>query len=265
MKNNTSLQKTIIPVLFAASFLITPVTGSAVEFAGTLDGMSITDVDGTNIPPVASFTYTVTGNDVAFDASGSVDSDGSIVGYKWDFGDTLSGEGVTTTHTYKKEMIVPVTLTIFDNLHALTLSRQMVSTVTNILPMTIDNTPPDFSSTGTWGTSSHLAGFIGDNYFFSESGTGENLATWSTQINISSTYVISASWTTSPSRATNATYIIKSNGSIIDTVILDQTHTEGQYNELGQYLLQTGVLEIILSNDSNGYVIADAILIENVK
>lgn len=43
--------------------------------------------------PTASFTSTVTDLSVAFYASGSTDSDGSIASYSWNFGDGSTGTG----------------------------------------------------------------------------------------------------------------------------------------------------------------------------
>ncbi|WP_433331246.1 PKD domain-containing protein [Spirillospora sp. CA-294931] len=51
----------------------------------------------------------------SFDASGSSDPDGSIASYKWSFGDSTSGDGRTTDHTYGAAGSYKVTLTVTDN------------------------------------------------------------------------------------------------------------------------------------------------------
>jgi parallel beta-helix repeat protein len=55
---------------------------------------------------------------ITFDASESYDNDGTIIKYKWDFGDGNTKEGKTVTHTYTEENQYIVTLTITDNLGA---------------------------------------------------------------------------------------------------------------------------------------------------
>jgi len=69
-------------------------------------------------PPVASFTESVstvpTGTIISFDASGST-SGGTITSYSWDFGDSSSGTGVTTNHSYAVAGNYTVTLTITDS------------------------------------------------------------------------------------------------------------------------------------------------------
>ncbi len=52
---------------------------------------------------------------VAFDASASVDTDGTIESYMWDFGDGTTATGVTTTHTYTAAGTFTARLTITDN------------------------------------------------------------------------------------------------------------------------------------------------------
>lgn len=57
-----------------------------------------------NAPPEASFTWTPSvpneGDDIMFDASGSVDPDVDIADYHWDFGDGNTASGVNVTHNY---------------------------------------------------------------------------------------------------------------------------------------------------------------------
>lgn len=67
-----------------------------------------------NQPPVADFTATPNNLTAAFDASSSVD-DGSIVSYAWDFGDSTTGSGLTTSHGYAAAGTYSVTLLVTDN------------------------------------------------------------------------------------------------------------------------------------------------------
>jgi thermitase len=68
-----------------------------------------------NSSPVAAFTYSCTGPECSFDASGSYDPDGSIVGYTWDYGDGSSSSGMTGNHSYANDGAYTVTLTVTDN------------------------------------------------------------------------------------------------------------------------------------------------------
>jgi len=54
-------------------------------------------------PPIAKVVATasgVEGTPISFDASASLDPNGSVVSYAWDFGDGNTGSGVTPSHTY---------------------------------------------------------------------------------------------------------------------------------------------------------------------
>ena len=73
-----------------------------------------------NQPPVADPNGPYTGTEgvpVSFDGTGSVDPDGTIVAYDWDFGDgtVLLNAGPTPTHTYATAGLYNVTLTVTDD------------------------------------------------------------------------------------------------------------------------------------------------------
>ena len=69
--------------------------------------------------PTASFTTDVTQGGaplaVSFDASGSVDPDGSIATYAWAFGDGGTGSGAQVTHTYSTGGEFTAVLTVTDD------------------------------------------------------------------------------------------------------------------------------------------------------
>lgn len=67
-------------------------------------------------PIVYKFTYlTKEHNTAYFDASKSRDPDGSIVEYKWNFGDGTIGGGISTQHRYTREGTYYVSLIVRDN------------------------------------------------------------------------------------------------------------------------------------------------------
>ena len=107
---------------------------------------SVTVTATANQPPVADFTFTCTDLNCNFDGSGSIDLDGSIVSYAWDFGDNSTGTGMTTNHIYAADGSYTVTLTVTDDAGAVASVSQTVSVtaaVTNQYPVA------DFSFTCT--------------------------------------------------------------------------------------------------------------------
>lgn len=95
-----------------------------------------------NQPPTASFSAQCTGLTCTFDASASADTDGSVVGYAWDFGDASNGSGATPSHTYTQGGTYSVTLTVTDDDGA---SSAISHPVTPVAPPV--NQPPDASFT----------------------------------------------------------------------------------------------------------------------
>ncbi len=68
-------------------------------------------------PDGAGYVAT-TGFPLDFDGSGSIDFDGTIVSYQWDFGDGSMGTGVSPSHTYTAAGGYTATLTVTDDLGA---------------------------------------------------------------------------------------------------------------------------------------------------
>lgn len=78
--------------------------------------VTVTDPPAGNVPPIASFTTSVDGLDVAVDGSGSSDDDGTIASYSWNWGDgSTPGTGGTAAHTYAAAGTYTVTLTVTDD------------------------------------------------------------------------------------------------------------------------------------------------------
>jgi PKD repeat protein len=89
-------------------------------------------------PPTPSFTFSCDGLSCNFDASASSDSDGTIEGYSWDFGDgtTFGSLTSTVTHTYQAAGTYSVRLEVLDNNGAFS---DLVQGVTVVAP---PNAPP---------------------------------------------------------------------------------------------------------------------------
>jgi alpha-tubulin suppressor-like RCC1 family protein len=112
--------------------LVPGATGAVLAGGGGAEYSVVLVTSGPPPPrdPVAAFTATCVVTSCSFDASGSNDPDGSVVGYAWDFGDgTTSTETTASTpHTYQAQGTYTVTLTVTDDSGATdAVSRQVVA------------------------------------------------------------------------------------------------------------------------------------------
>ena len=90
-----------------------------------------------NQSPIPSFTALPnSGNPplmVSFDASASSDPDGTIAQYNWTFGDSQTGSGIATSHSYSSVGIYTVTLTLTDNNGATATATQTITVAKPII------------------------------------------------------------------------------------------------------------------------------------
>jgi DNA/RNA endonuclease G (NUC1) len=88
-------------------------------------------------PPLAAVSGTTElteGGSASFDASGSLDPNGSIVSYHWDFGDGSTGEGASLAHVFAQDGVFVVTVTTTDD-DGLTDTASLTVTVGNVAPV----------------------------------------------------------------------------------------------------------------------------------
>lgn len=130
----------------------------------------------------------------------------------------------------------------------------------------VDNGYTAFFTTGEWRTSTASAGYEGEDYALSNSGNGDNVATWN--LNIIKTLDIYAKWTSHSNRGSNVKYVIHhlddDDNLVTDTVIVDQRENGGEWFKLGRYRMSALTGRVTMSDDANGYVIADAILFREI-
>jgi peptidoglycan/xylan/chitin deacetylase (PgdA/CDA1 family) len=176
-----------------------------------------------------------------------VESAGYLLGFS-----TISGPNTRATPRYELRRIG---LTSQESIETFKQAIDYVPPGTII----VDNRDDGFTTGGLWGTSTSVTGYYGPDYFYCAAGAGTTTATWGFTVSRDGTYDLAARWTASTNRTSNAPFTIQTPATL-DTVWMDQRTNGGQWNLLGRYyLLQGDHVNITLSNNADGYVIADAI------
>jgi hypothetical protein len=113
-----------------------------------------------------------------------------------------------------------------------------------------------------WGTSP--SGAYNGDYRWHAAGDGSCTATWIPDLPAVGSYNVYAWWKAETNRATNAKYKIYYDGSS-QTIEVNQEINGDRWNYLGTYPFAAGTSGyVVLSDDANEYVIADAIKFEPV-
>jgi PKD repeat protein len=115
-------------------------------------GLTVTPVGGGNSAPTAAFTSAGNGLTASFNASTSKDTDGTLAGYAWDFGDGTTGQGATVSHTYAAAGTYTVRLTVTDDEGATAFVERPVTATAPAAAVVLAADEFDRSVTGGLGT-----------------------------------------------------------------------------------------------------------------
>ncbi len=181
----------------------------------TFDRFTVSPLGATpppvNQPPTAAIgTPAITNLSVGLSGTGSTDSDGTVTGYAWDYGDTTTGTGATTSHTYAAAGTYTVKLTVTDDdgaTDAATRSVTVTAAPANQPPTavigapTIANLTVGLSGTGSTDPDGTITGYAWD-YGDTTTGTG---ATTSHTYAAAGTYTVKLTVTDDDGAADTAT------------------------------------------------------------
>ncbi|WP_129666186.1 exo-alpha-sialidase [Phytoactinopolyspora endophytica] len=133
-----------------------------------------------------------------------------------------------------------------------------------------DESVDAFERSGTWGRATGQEGhpYYGVSYRSAPAGSGDRIASWRPDVPVTGTYNVLAWYVSHPNRASDAAYTVHhADGST--TVEVDQRGQArsltdpgrpGVWVDLGSFPFEAGTAATVeLSNDADGYVIADAI------
>lgn len=144
-----------------------------------------------------------------------------------------------------------------------------VSATATALGGAVDDGNTGFSATAGW-TVSNGAG-NGADHRYAAAGTGTRTATWAFSNLIPGEYRVSASWRAGGSRASNAPYTISDLTGTLGTAAVNQRLAPADrtiggvlYGDLGTFSVTGNRLSVRLTNNADGFVVADAVRIERI-
>jgi N-acetylmuramoyl-L-alanine amidase len=112
----------------------------------------------------------------------------------------------------------------------------------------VDNTDSGYAEVGTWADSTN-PGYYGTNSRYSDTGVGDDTATWSPTLDQEGSYDVYAWWVEGTNRAANAVYRVNHSGGYTN-IQVDQTANGGQWNLLGNYNFSSGTSGNVVLTDN---------------
>ncbi|MFK4041822.1 exo-alpha-sialidase [Nonomuraea wenchangensis] len=122
-----------------------------------------------------------------------------------------------------------------------------------------DNSATGFEMvSGSWNPATGVSGYYGQDYRTAPAGTGASKVRWRPDVPASGVYQVAVWYTADGNRASNAPYVVNHAGGST-TIRIDQRTRGSQWVSLGYFLFAVGTGTVELSDDADGYVIADAV------
>ena len=136
----------------------------------------------------------------------------------------------------------------------------VIADAVNFAPAMLDSEDSsDVSITGSWTKSTYTSGYKGDDYRHDgDSRKGDRSVQYSPEIPAAGEYTVSIWYTDGNNRATNTKVDVAGKHSTY-TETVDQTQNGGQWVTLGTYALDSTATVTIRNDDTDGYVVADAV------
>ncbi|MDI6886381.1 MAG: choice-of-anchor D domain-containing protein, partial [archaeon] len=203
-----------------------------------------------NEPPIASFTYSperpVVNQTVTFDASSSYDPDGTIVKYKWDFGDgnitSLTNDIIT--HSYPSVGLYSVRLTVTDDGGLANSTSKTVTVSEEISELTTITVEPETASVAV-GSTQQFTATACDQYGNPMAGITISWTSTNTTVGtVSPSSVVTGAdgtaTTTFTALAEGTTYVIAGNQSLTDTATVVVSEIVGALVSISDASANTG-------------------------
>ncbi len=140
-------------------------------------------------------------------------------------------------------------------------------------PSMVDNSDGAFSESGSGWQGYSDSSSVDGGFRYCAAGTGENTAAMDfANVNPSTQYQVYATWSAAGNRATDAPYTVSDGGTTLATVDMNQQFApsdltvSGQgWESLGTFTAASGTLNVGLSDNADGIVDADAVMILPVQ
>lgn len=139
------------------------------------------DFDLSPVANIVSKTRNYAGETIEFNGSNSKDPDGKIVSYNWDFGDGNKSTDINPKHTFNKNGVYTVTLSVTDNFGKITTTSKQIEIVNKNKELVINEVEDNnrFSTSNEINRSNTTVkgilskGDIADSFYFDVTKEGE--------------------------------------------------------------------------------------------